>query len=86
MQWSAVTWRSANPIRPAGARTPVVPWRPVHPVFNRMLPQALPEASSGRQPVTSSNLSFPFLRLNSPQASSRGSSPVWDEGVDTPAC
>jgi hypothetical protein len=28
MQWSAVTWRSANPIRPAGARTLVVPWRP----------------------------------------------------------
>jgi hypothetical protein len=50
MQWSAVTWRSANPIRPAGARTPVVPWRPVHPVFNRMLPQALPEASSGVSP------------------------------------
>jgi hypothetical protein len=52
MQWSAVTWRSANPIRPAGARTPVVPWRPVHPVFNRTLPQALPEASSSVSPVS----------------------------------
>jgi hypothetical protein len=50
MQWSAVTWRSANPIRPARARTPVVPRGPVHPVFNRTLPQALPEASSGVSP------------------------------------
>jgi hypothetical protein len=29
-----------------------------------------------------SNLSFPFLRLNSPQASFCGSQPVWDEGAD----
>src|SRR2546423_402475 len=29
----------------------------------------------------SSNLSFPFLRLNSPQASSRGSPPIWDNGA-----
>ena len=47
MQWSTVTWHSAYPIRPAEARTPVVPRRPVQPVFNRTLPQALPEASSG---------------------------------------
>jgi hypothetical protein len=26
MQWSAVAWHSADPIRSAGARTPVVPW------------------------------------------------------------
>src|SRR5271156_5683950 len=68
MQWSVVTWRSANPIRPAGARTPVVlpvfqvSWlchitqntggtaEAVHPVFSRMLPQALSEASSGVSP------------------------------------
>ena len=62
MQWSAVTWRSANPIRPAGARTPVVPWRPVHPVFNRALPQALPEAPSGVRPSQ-----LHFLSSNEPR-------------------
>jgi hypothetical protein len=30
MQWSAITWCSASPIKPAGARTQVVPRRPYH--------------------------------------------------------
>ena len=45
MQWSAVTWRNANPAR----QEPEQRWyhEAVHPVFSRTLPQALPEASSG---------------------------------------
>ena len=45
MQWSVITWRSANPIQDTGGTAEAV-----HPVFSRTLPQALPEASSGVSP------------------------------------
>src|SRR5271163_3773554 len=47
MQWSAVTWCSASPIMPAGARTQGGTAEAVPSVFNRASPQAPPEAPLG---------------------------------------
>jgi hypothetical protein len=62
MQWSAVTWRSANPAWQE-PEPPVVRWGgAVHPVFSRTLPQALLEASSGVSPSQAGNLrNIPLL-------------------------
>jgi hypothetical protein len=65
MQWSAVTWHSANPAR----QEPEHRWYrgggAVQPVFSRTLPQALPEASSGVSPSQEAHL-LQYKCLRSP--------------------